>query len=175
MLSADGIAPWDPMVLGLARQTPGAKSRLLPVRSVVNENAAYRSAQAIERTPVATSDIVRLIARVLTSLTVALSILSVWQLQFVGSGDLRAGRNRWRRVKRAAALPDGLAGAASRGARSAPGGTRTCDPRLRRPVVRSVIPRRLYFSPRIGQDSNRFRETSSNEFRPTPSPLTRGL
>src|SRR5262245_34523995 len=91
MLSADGIAPWDPIVLGLARQTSGVKSLLLPVRSVVNEKAAHRSAPAIERAPVATSDIVRLIARVLISLTVALNIVNVWQLQFVGSGDVRAG------------------------------------------------------------------------------------
>src|SRR5262245_22801493 len=91
MLSADGIAPWDPIVLGLGRQTSGAKSLLLTVRSVVNENAAHRSAPAIERAPVATSDIVRVIARVLISLTVALSILNVRQLQFVGSGDVRAG------------------------------------------------------------------------------------
>ncbi|HJZ77116.1 MAG TPA: hypothetical protein VKE51_35540 [Vicinamibacterales bacterium] len=61
------------------------------MRSVVNENAAHRSAPAIERAPVATSDIVRVIARVLISLTVALSILNVRQLQFVGSGDVRAG------------------------------------------------------------------------------------
>ena len=64
MLSADGIAPWNPIVLGLARQTSGATSLLLPVRSVVNEKAAHRSAPAIERTAVATSDIVRLAERI---------------------------------------------------------------------------------------------------------------
>src|SRR5262245_40331053 len=91
MLSADGIAPWDPIVLGLARQTSGVKSLLLPVRSVVNEKAAHRSAPAIERAPVATSDIIRLVARVLISLR--LFPVSRAAAHTSGPGDLERNRD----------------------------------------------------------------------------------
>src|SRR5262249_31680243 len=91
MLSADRVAPWDLLVLALAPQTSLAESLPLSARSVVNQKADQRSAPAIERAPVATSDVVRLIARVLIALTVALSIIDVWQLAFIGPGDLRAG------------------------------------------------------------------------------------
>src|SRR5262249_7322881 len=91
MLSADGVASLDSLVLALARQTFRPEFLLLSARSVVNEKADHRSAPAIELAPVATSDIVRLIARVLIALTVALSIIDVWQLAFTGPGDLRAG------------------------------------------------------------------------------------
>src|SRR5215471_15179225 len=49
------------------------------------------AAPAIELAPVATRDIVRLFAGVLIALTVALSLIDVWQLVFVGRGDVRAG------------------------------------------------------------------------------------
>jgi two-component system, NarL family, sensor histidine kinase DesK len=49
------------------------------------------AAPTIELAPVATSDIVRVFARVLVALTVALSIIDVWQLAFIGPSDLRAG------------------------------------------------------------------------------------
>ncbi|HJZ76570.1 MAG TPA: hypothetical protein VKE51_32770, partial [Vicinamibacterales bacterium] len=62
----------------------------LSARFVPNAKADHSSALAIEPAPVATSDIVRLIAGVLIALTVALSIIDVWQLAFIGSGDLRA-------------------------------------------------------------------------------------
>jgi len=91
MLGADRVAPWGSLVLALARQTPRAEPRLLPARPVVNENTDHRSVPAIELAPVATSDIVRLIARVLIALTVVLSVIDVWQLDFIGTGDLRAG------------------------------------------------------------------------------------
>ena len=89
MLSADRAAPLDSLVLSLARQTSRAESLPLSARSVVNAKADHRSAP-IELAPVATSDIVRLLAGVLIALTVALSIIDVWQLAFIG-GDLRAG------------------------------------------------------------------------------------
>src|SRR5262245_9865066 len=47
-------------------------------------------APTIELAPIVTSDIVRLFAGVLVALTVALSIIDVWQLAFI-PGDLRAG------------------------------------------------------------------------------------
>jgi two-component system, NarL family, sensor histidine kinase DesK len=48
-------------------------------------------APAIELAPVVTSDVVRLFAGALVALTVGLSIIDVWQLAFIGPGDLRAG------------------------------------------------------------------------------------
>src|SRR5262245_6420651 len=90
MLSAGRVVPWESLVLALARQTSRAESLPLAAHSVVNAKADHRSAPAIELAPVATSDIVRLIAGVLIALTVALSIIDVWQLAFIG-GDLRAG------------------------------------------------------------------------------------
>ena len=48
-------------------------------------------APAIELAPVVTGDIVRLFAGALIALTVALSMIDVWQMAFIGAGDLRAG------------------------------------------------------------------------------------
>jgi len=91
MLSADRVVPWNSLVLALARQTSGAESLLLAAHSIVNQRADHRSAPAIELAPVATSDVVRLIARVLIALTVSLSMIDVWQLGFIRPGSLRAG------------------------------------------------------------------------------------
>src|SRR5215831_113558 len=91
MVSAGRVVPWDSLVLALARQTSRAESVPLSACSVVNQKAAHRSAPAIDRAPVATSDIVRLIARVLIALTVALSLIDVLELGLFGPGDVRAG------------------------------------------------------------------------------------
>jgi len=91
MLTAERVVPWDSLVLALARQTSAAKWPLLPDRFVVNEKADRRSAPAVERAPVATSHVVRLIARVLIALTVSLSLIGVWQVEFLRPGALGAG------------------------------------------------------------------------------------
>src|SRR5262249_15157880 len=91
MLSANRVAPWDSPVFALAQPTSRAESLRLSAHSIVNHRADHRSAPASELAPVAASDVVRLIARVLIALTVALSIIDVWQLEFIGQGDLRVG------------------------------------------------------------------------------------
>src|SRR5215468_12220789 len=86
--AAERVAPWES--LARAPHTSRAESLPLSARSVVNAKAEHRAAPATDLAPVATSDIVRLIAGVLIALTVALSIIDVWQLAFTGQGDLRA-------------------------------------------------------------------------------------